>query len=105
MKIAKRFLPLLIIAGFLLCLAGGSWAADAGRKINLNTATAAQLTKLKGIGPAIADRIVADRDTNGSFKTVGDIVRVKGIGPKVLANIRDQVIVGVPEKMPEARKK
>ncbi|NOY68175.1 MAG: ComEA family DNA-binding protein [Deltaproteobacteria bacterium] len=105
MKNSKRFLVFLIVIGFVLCLAGGLWAADEGQKINLNTASAVQLTQLKGIGPAIADRIVGDREANGNFKTIDDLVRVKGIGPKVLASIKDQVTAAVPEKTPEPKKK
>lgn len=105
MKNIKRWLAFLIITGFVLCLAGSAWSADAGQKINLNTATAAQLTKLRGIGPAIAGRIVADREANGNFKTVDDLARVKGIGPKVLANIRGGVTVAVPAKTPVPKKK
>lgn len=104
MKNISRFLVFLMITGIVFCIAGGAWSADVGQKINLNTATVEQLTQLKGVGPAIADRIVADREANGSFKTIDDLGRVKGIGPKVLASIRDQVTVGAPEKMPEPEK-
>lgn len=63
------------------------------RGMNINTATAAELDRLPGIGPAFAERIVLDRDENGPFGTVDDLVRVKGIGPKKLEKIRPFVTV------------
>lgn len=57
--------------------------------LNVNTATAAELELLPGIGPALAGRIVADREANGPFKSVDDLDRVKGIGPKTLDRIHD----------------
>lgn len=63
-------------------------AAGASRLINLNTATAAELELLPGIGPALAARIVEDRTKNGPYKRVDDIDRVKGIGPRLLEKIR-----------------
>ncbi|MEW6244820.1 MAG: ComEA family DNA-binding protein [Bacillota bacterium] len=59
--------------------------------ININTATAAQLQSLPGIGPAIAQRIVEYREKSGPFGRIEDLMKVSGIGPKVLANILDLV--------------
>ena len=59
--------------------------------VNLNTATAAQLDALPGIGPATAAAIVHDRETNGPFASVDDLTRVRGIGPAKLAQLRDLV--------------
>jgi competence protein ComEA len=58
-------------------------------RLNVNTATAAELELLPGIGPALAGRIVDDRRANGPFKSVDDLDRVKGIGPKILERIRE----------------
>ncbi len=55
--------------------------------ININTATAAQLQSLPGIGPAIAQRIVEYREKSGPFSRAEDLMKVSGIGPKVFANI------------------
>lgn len=49
---------------------------------------------LPGVGPALADRIIADREANGAFATVGDLDRVKGIGPRMLERLRGLVRVG-----------
>ena len=48
--------------------------------VNINTATEDQLTKLPGIGPAKAERIVDYRKKRGKFRRVRDLRRVKGIG-------------------------
>ena len=63
-----------------------------GRKVparaNLNTGTAAELQRLPGVGPAIAQRIIDYRAQHGPFRSVGDVVGVKGIGPKTLEKMR-----------------
>lgn len=53
-------------------------------KVNINRATAEQLEKLPGIGPAKAAAIIASREEQGTFKSAEDIVRVSGIGQKSL---------------------
>jgi comEA protein len=62
-------------------------------RVNINTASAAELDLLPGIGPALAKRIVEDREKNGHFARVDDIVRVKGIGPKTLEKLRALITV------------
>lgn len=55
-------------------------------RVNLNTATAEELTALRGVGEALAARIVADREAHGPFRRVEEITRVKGIGQAILEN-------------------
>ena len=62
--------------------------------ININTASAEELETLPGIGPALAERIIAYRETHGLFKNVDDLINVKGIGEAVLSELRDLVSVG-----------
>lgn len=62
-------------------------------KININTATLDELTKLPRIGPAIARRIIAYRTENGSFATPEEITGVKGIGPKTYQKLRAFITV------------
>lgn len=57
-------------------------------RININLASSREFENLPGIGPALAQRIVKNRDQFGSFKTVDDISRVKGIGEKKLSKFR-----------------
>ena len=63
-------------------------AAENGN-ININTATAAELQQLPGIGPAKAAAIIAEREKNGPFQTIDELTRVSGIGPNTLNVIRD----------------
>jgi len=61
--------------------------------ININTADINQLTTLPGIGPALAERIVSYRETNGLFNSVEEIRKVSGIGEKRFLDIRDRITV------------
>lgn len=74
---------------------GAGGAADlkaaAGRLLNVNTASAAQLEALPGIGPAYAARIVAYREANGPFRRPEDIQAVSGIGPARYEQIRNLI--------------
>lgn len=62
--------------------------------VNINTATAAELETLPGIGETRAADIVADRDLNGPFRIVEDLTRVKGIGEGTMAGLIDYITVG-----------
>jgi competence protein ComEA len=61
--------------------------------VDLNTATAAQLDTLPGIGPATANAIITYRTRNGRFKSVTELLEVPGIGPAKLEAIRPLVTV------------
>lgn len=61
--------------------------------ININTAPASELVKLKGIGEVKAAAIVEYRRINGNFKTVQDIMNASGIGEKTFEKIRSQIMV------------
>ena len=71
---------------------GGS-AAQASGPININTATAEELTALPGVGEKTAEKIVADRDAQGPFASIEDLMRVSGIGEKKFAQVRDLICV------------
>ena len=64
--------------------------------VNINTATAAELEALPGIGPAKAKAIVAYRQQNGQFKTVEDLKKVKGIGEGIFSKLKDEESVAPP---------
>ena|SRR5688572_11791421 len=70
-----------------------SAAPAALRPININTAPAAELELLPGIGPALAARIVENREMKGPFTSVDDLDRVKGIGPETLRKLRPAATV------------
>lgn len=57
-------------------------------KININLANLREFDNLPGIGPALAERIVTNRERFGSFRSTEDLRRVKGIGAKKMEKIR-----------------
>ena len=65
-------------------------AADAAA-VNLNLGSADDLQVLPGVGPALAERIVAYREAQGPFETVDQLAEVKGIGSRSLEKIRGSV--------------
>ncbi len=73
--------------------APGDQAKSGGGKVDINTASVAELETLPGIGPATAKKIVSHRETQGPFSSVDQLVDVPGIGPAKLAGIRDEVVV------------
>ena len=64
------------------------------KKININTASSAELQELPRIGEKVAQRIIDFRKTNGKFKKIEEIMKVRGIGEKVFKQIRDRITVG-----------
>ncbi|WP_402371157.1 ComEA family DNA-binding protein [Isoptericola rhizosphaerae] len=64
-----------------------------GAPVALNTAGAEALTSLPGVGPVIAERIVAWRDEHGPFTRVEELTEISGIGPALLADVRDLVVL------------
>lgn len=56
--------------------------------LDLNAATAAELEGLPGVGPALAARIVAWRDSVGRFRRVEELDSVKGVGPALLERLK-----------------
>lgn len=98
----KRWLTVLFLlvgVGLVFSAPPLVWSADMPAaavqmtKVNVNTATATELTALPGIGETIAQAIVEYRDNNGAFRSVEDLLQVKGIGEKKLAALRDWVIL------------
>lgn len=87
-------LLLAVVFGFLPALslqAGGAAVAD---KVNINTASSAELDKLPRVGPQVAQRIIDYRKEHGPFKRIEDLMKVKGIGEKTFARLRDLITVG-----------
>jgi competence protein ComEA len=63
------------------------------RPLNINTATAEQLAALPGIGPVLAERIIAFRTQKGSFVSVDDLDAVSGIGAHLIDSLRPYIAV------------
>ena len=61
--------------------------------MNINTADSVLLQTLPGIGPALAERIMTWRTTNGRFMSNEDLLSVSGIGPAVMGKIQALITV------------
>ena len=68
------------------------WVEEA--RVDLNTATAADLEALPGIGPTYAQRIIEHRQQKGPFTEINQIKEVQGIGQALYARINDRLTVG-----------
>jgi len=76
--------------------AGDRGPALAASRIDLDRATARDLERLPGIGPALAARILADRAEQGPFRTPEALLRVRGIGARTLQRIRPYLAPPAP---------
>lgn len=72
---------------------GAAGGGGGGGLVNLNSADAAALDTLPGVGPATAANIIAWRTENGRFTSIDDLLSVPGIGDKTLENLRKLVTV------------
>jgi competence protein ComEA len=66
----------------------------AGKVVNINTASAAELNGLPGVGAKTAALIVEYRQKNGPFKKIEELMNVRGVGEKNFLKLKDQVTVG-----------
>jgi competence ComEA-like helix-hairpin-helix protein len=99
-------LVLLVLAPALLSVSGCSTRlrssiriaanlppAAAAAPININTATAAQLESLPGVGKVIAERIIAHREQYGSFRRPEHLMMVRGISDRKFRELRTMIVV------------
>lgn len=98
MKSLKKSLALSLLALMVFMVCNLSYAQNQPKagpsKVNINTASVAELQNLPRIGPKVAQRIVDYRTQNGPFKKIEDIMKVRGIGEKVFDQIKDLITVG-----------
>jgi competence protein ComEA len=95
-----------LLCGLLLtgggAVAAGAAPADAAGRVNVNTATADELARLPGIGPAKAKAIV-DHRADEPFRRPDDLRKVKGIGDKLYEQVKDHITIGDPPAAPKGR--
>ena len=102
----------ILVTGLALVfalVASSGLATAAGKpvpagKININTATAQQLTALPGVGEKLAARIVEYRQKQGAFKNVSELMNVQGLGEKNLAKIQAYLTTSGETAKPTASK-
>jgi competence ComEA-like helix-hairpin-helix protein len=84
--------------------------------IDLDVATEKEIESLRNVGPTLAKRIVADRDSFGPFGSIEGLARVKGIGPSMVAKLDSAVtfslvprptnrVLSRPSELRKARRK
>lgn len=89
-----------LVAVFIAAV--GIIGANAGddKQININTASAEELTQLKGVGSNHAARIIEFREKNGPFKKPEDLTLVPGVGQKTFEKNKDLILVEAAKKQP-----
>ena len=92
MRTYKKCMVLALATVVIIALVP-SVLAQTGKKININKAPAQELTQLKGIGAAYAERIVQFREANGPFGSPEDIMKVPGIAVKIFEANKDIITV------------
>jgi competence ComEA-like helix-hairpin-helix protein len=92
-KVVPPPVPATVPGGAPALAQPSATAVDGQAPLDLNRATAAELARLPGIGPTLAERITAERERRGRFDSPDALRAVLGVGPKKLAAIRDLVKV------------
>lgn len=96
--IGAALATLLFLGGFFVAVARAPVSREAPPAIapiliDPNTADAATLRLLPGIGPGLARRILADREANGPFRSVRDLERIDGIGPRTVDRLERYAVI------------
>jgi competence ComEA-like helix-hairpin-helix protein len=78
--------------------------AESAPIVDIDRATIEELDQLPGIGPALAARIVADRELNGPFGSLSALEEVRGIGPSLAAKLATRVTFSGPPRPPLAQR-
>jgi competence protein ComEA len=90
MKTALKHSLSCLLLAMLLGIAPLTLAQEM-EPINVNSADAALLAELPGIGPSKASAIIEDREANGPYASAEDLTRVSGIGAATVEGLADQV--------------
>jgi competence protein ComEA len=81
----------VLVDGEQIVLGEPTGSSTAGGKLSLNSATAAELEQLPGVGPVLAQRIVQWRGDHGPFRSVDDLNEVSGVGDSLMDQLRPLV--------------
>ncbi|MGQ9476904.1 MAG: ComEA family DNA-binding protein [Candidatus Bipolaricaulia bacterium] len=73
---------------------------EGAEPLDLNTASFAELLRLPGIGPTLAERIITYRERNGPFRSLEELLHIRGIGPKLLQRLKGRVKLGGEPLLP-----
>jgi competence protein ComEA len=84
---------LFLVFGLAVQIPAADQVSKATKLVNINTASAAELTKLPRVGEKMAQRIIDFRKKHGKFKRVQDLMKVKGIGEKVFQQLKNRITV------------
>jgi competence ComEA-like helix-hairpin-helix protein len=76
----------------------GSQILCYGKRMDLNSATASDLTVIPGIGPKLADRIIKFRESSGGFRDIGELRKIRGLHVKKVASAAEFVEIHAPGK-------
>lgn len=93
----RRIVAVWVVALVCLVAVSGAYAGELA-KININTATAEQLTQLNGIGSSHAAGIIAYREKNGPFQKPEDLMQVPRIGQKTFEKNKALITVKSAKK-------
>ena len=83
-------------------VAAGAAPAESSARVDLNSASADELARLPGIGPAKAEAIIRHR-AEEPFRQPEDLRKVKGVGDKLYDRLKDKITVGAPSTAPKGR--
>ena len=97
MQNRRQMVTVWMVVLMSLIVATGAYAGDV-TKIDINKASAEELTQLTGIGPSHAAGIVAFREKNGPFQKPEDLMQVPRIGQKTFEKNKDLIVVGKTRK-------
>ena len=101
----RAFVVAALCAGFLVMTPHGAAEAEPGvpglrqaeahqaETVELNTATAAELRTLPGVGERTAQRIIEYREEHGGFEKIEDLMNIRGIGEKTFLRLRPLIRV------------
>jgi competence protein ComEA len=103
LSVLLAFLSTLMLSSALMSSAYAAESVDKSPKatktvvkqqtININTADAAALTLLKGVGEKKAQAIIAYRDEHGAFQSIEELAEVKGIGDSIVNANREMILL------------